>query len=96
MSQAQSIPRIDSSIRVKQDEDIEKQDLSKSTEPTPSGLPTAGYPSAGTATGIPSEGRQRTYTGSTFTQSKCKYVTSIHNSIIPSSFPVDEKRSLPY
>ena len=80
ISQAQSIPRFDSSLRLKPDEDVEKQDQTKSSEPTPGGLPTAGYPSAGTSAGIPPEGRQRTYTGSTFTQSKSKMqnYTSYH------------------
>ena len=71
MSQTHSIPRFDSTIRVKAEEDIEKQNQSPTGEGTPVVLPSGGYPSAGSAgPGLPSEGRQRTYTGSTFTQSK--------------------------
>ena len=71
MSQTHSIPRFDSTNRVKTEEDIEKQNQSSPGEGTPIVLPSGGYPSAGSAgTGIPPEGRQRTYTGSTFTQSK--------------------------
>ena len=71
MSQTHSIPRFDSTIRVKAEEDIEKQNQTPLGEGTPVVLPSGGYPSAGSAgTGLPFEGRQRTYTGSTFTQSK--------------------------
>ena len=71
MSQTHSIPRFDSSIRVKAEEDIEKQNQSQPEEASPIVLPSGGYPSTGSNTaGIPSEGRHRTYTGSTFTQSE--------------------------
>ncbi len=66
MSHSQSIPRFDSATKVKEDDDVEKQTNGPETT-APAGDLSGAAAAAGL--GLP-EGRHRSYTGSTFTQSK--------------------------